>query len=200
MLCATKDMISVARWRCRNPLRAKIVADLKALDGYGYGGHSVLMGRRRADWQDTDVRTEAVRGPYHAGPEVDALDLFELPYASPSKVGCFPVAVQRIFAIYFFRQSETSFLIFALIHFKAERINSSICFMRPLPFDYLCFTSVFVSWELCSDLNFRYRSHCSRRNSVSVPFGCAGFCLSSAVQIPSSRDKLYQLSVLPVFI
>ena len=36
-----------------NPLRAKIVADLKALDGYGYGGHSVLMGRRRADWQDS---------------------------------------------------------------------------------------------------------------------------------------------------
>jgi len=74
----------------------------------------------------------------------DALDLFELPHASPSKVGCFPVAVQRILAIYF-RQSETSFLIFVFIHSKAERINFSISFMRPLPFDYLCVTSVFVS-------------------------------------------------------
>jgi hypothetical protein len=62
---------------------------------------------------------------------LDALDLFQLPYASPSKVGCFPVAVQRIFAVYF-RQSDTSFLIFAFIHFKAERIRSSICFMFPL--------------------------------------------------------------------
>jgi hypothetical protein len=49
-----------------------------------------------------------------------------------------------IFAIYF-RQSETSFLIFVFIHSKAERINFSISFMLPLPFDYLCFTSVFVS-------------------------------------------------------
>ena len=138
--------------------------------------------------------------PFRVGADlVDALDLFELPHASPSKVGCFPVAVQRILAIYF-RQSETSFLIFVLIHSKAERINFSISFMLHLPFDYLCFTSVFVSWELCSDLNFRYRSHCSRRNSVSVSLGCVGFCSSSAVQIPSSRDKLYQLSVLPVFI
>jgi hypothetical protein len=36
-----------------NPLRAKIAADLKALDGYGYGGNSVLMGRCRADRQDS---------------------------------------------------------------------------------------------------------------------------------------------------
>jgi hypothetical protein len=125
--------------------------------------------------------------PFQVGADlVDALDFFELPHASPSKVGCFPGAVQRIFAIYF-RQSETSFLIFVLIHSKAERINFSISFMLHLPFDYLCFTSVFVSWGLCSDLNFRYRSHCSRRNSVSVALGCVEFCLSSAVQIPSIR-------------
>ena len=83
--------------------------------------------------------------PYQVGADlVDALDLFELPHATPSKVGCFPVAVQRTFAIYF-RQSETSFLIFVFIHSKAERINFSISFMLHLPFDYLCFTSVFVS-------------------------------------------------------
>jgi hypothetical protein len=119
--------------------------------------------------------------------------------ATPSKVGCFPGAVQRIFAIYF-RQSETSFLIFVFIHSKADRINFSISFMLHLPFDYLCFTSVFVSWGLCSDLNFRYRSHCSRRNPVSAPFDRVGFGLSYAVQIPSRRDKLNPLSVLPVFI
>jgi hypothetical protein len=89
--------------------------------------------------------------PFQVGADlVDALDLFELPHASPSKVGCFPVAVRRILAVYF-RQSETSSLIFAFIHFNAERINSSICFMLPLSFDYLCFTDFFVSWEPCAD-------------------------------------------------
>ena len=54
-------------------------------------------------------------------------------------------AIKRIFAIYF-RQSETSFLIFVFIHSKAERTNFSIFFMLHLPFDCFCFTSVFVSW------------------------------------------------------
>ena len=119
--------------------------------------------------------------------------------ASPSKVGCFPVAVQRIFAIYF-RQSETSFLIFVFIHSKADRINSSIFFMLHLPLDCLCCTGVFVSWGPCSGLNFRYRSHCSRPTPVSAPIDCVGFGLSYAVQIRSSRDKLNPLSVLPVFV
>jgi hypothetical protein len=109
------------------------------------------------------------------------------------------VTAQRIFAIYF-RQSETSFLIFVFIHTKAERINSSIFFMLRLPFSCICCTSVFVSWGLRSDLNFRYRSDCSRRNPVSAAFDCVRFCLSYAVQIPSSRDKLNPLSVLPVFV
>jgi putative transposase len=47
-------LLELVRYIHLNPLRAKIVADLKGLDGYGYGGHSVLMGRCRADWQDTD--------------------------------------------------------------------------------------------------------------------------------------------------
>ena len=46
-------LLELVRYIHLNPLRAKIVADLKALDGYGYGGHSVLMGRCRADWQDS---------------------------------------------------------------------------------------------------------------------------------------------------
>ncbi len=38
-----------------NPLRAKIVAELKDLAKYPYGGHSVLMGRQKTDFQDVDV-------------------------------------------------------------------------------------------------------------------------------------------------
>jgi hypothetical protein len=35
-----------------NPMRAKLVADLKALDSYSYCGHSALMGKKRYKWQD----------------------------------------------------------------------------------------------------------------------------------------------------
>jgi REP element-mobilizing transposase RayT len=37
-----------------NPLRAKIVPDLKALSGYAYSGHSALMGKRQRPWQATE--------------------------------------------------------------------------------------------------------------------------------------------------
>ncbi len=37
-----------------NSLRAGIVADLKKLAKYPYGGHSVLMGEQKRDFQDTD--------------------------------------------------------------------------------------------------------------------------------------------------
>lgn len=36
-----------------NPLRAETVTDLKALDRYPYAGHSALMNRRKAAWQNT---------------------------------------------------------------------------------------------------------------------------------------------------
>ena len=36
-----------------NPLRAKIVSDIKALNKSPYSGHSVLMGREKQDWHDT---------------------------------------------------------------------------------------------------------------------------------------------------
>ena len=35
-----------------NPLRAKAVVDLKELDSYIYCGHSVLMGKKKREWQD----------------------------------------------------------------------------------------------------------------------------------------------------
>src|SRR5512139_175527 len=56
-------LLELVRYIHLNPLRAKIVIDLKGLDGYGYGGHSVLMGRCRADWQDTDYVLKLVGGP-----------------------------------------------------------------------------------------------------------------------------------------
>jgi putative transposase len=37
-----------------NPLRAKIVQDLNALDGYRYSGHGVLMGKVEMKWQDAE--------------------------------------------------------------------------------------------------------------------------------------------------
>lgn len=38
-----------------NPLRACIVKDFKALDGYPYSGHSTLLGNRKAPWHSTDA-------------------------------------------------------------------------------------------------------------------------------------------------
>jgi len=37
-----------------NPLRAKIVAELKDLAKYPYGGHSAIMGKQKRDFQDVD--------------------------------------------------------------------------------------------------------------------------------------------------
>ena len=37
-----------------NPLRAKIIPDLKFLDKYTYSGHAAIMGKKKNDWQDTD--------------------------------------------------------------------------------------------------------------------------------------------------
>jgi len=37
-----------------NPLRAGIISDLKDLAKYPYGGHSVLMGKQKRDFQDVD--------------------------------------------------------------------------------------------------------------------------------------------------
>lgn len=37
-----------------NPLRASLVSDMKALDGYRWSGHSVIMGKTKNDWQNID--------------------------------------------------------------------------------------------------------------------------------------------------
>jgi len=37
-----------------NPLRAKIVVDLKELDRYSYSGHSALIGKNKRKGQDVE--------------------------------------------------------------------------------------------------------------------------------------------------
>ena len=37
-----------------NPLRAKVVGEISELNGYCYCGHSVLMGKKKHQWQDTE--------------------------------------------------------------------------------------------------------------------------------------------------
>lgn len=44
----------VVRYIHLNPVRAKIVADVKELNQYPYAGHSVLMGKRKREWQNVE--------------------------------------------------------------------------------------------------------------------------------------------------
>ena len=46
--------MELVRYIHLNPLRAKIVKDLNELGRYAYSGHSVLMGKRKRDWQDVE--------------------------------------------------------------------------------------------------------------------------------------------------
>jgi putative transposase len=45
-------LLELVRYIHLNPLRAEIVGDLKALEGYAYCGHGVLLGRNDNRWQD----------------------------------------------------------------------------------------------------------------------------------------------------
>jgi putative transposase len=45
--------LELVRYIHLNPLRAKLVDSVGALDDYPYSGHCALMGNRPADWQDT---------------------------------------------------------------------------------------------------------------------------------------------------
>jgi REP-associated tyrosine transposase len=47
-------LLELVRYIHLNPIRAKIVADLKFLDNYAYCGHAAIMGKKKTDWQDTD--------------------------------------------------------------------------------------------------------------------------------------------------
>ena len=55
ILCQEDNyLLELVRYIHLNPLRAKIVADLKKMDRYPYCGHSVLLGYHRNDWQSVD--------------------------------------------------------------------------------------------------------------------------------------------------
>ncbi len=47
-------LLELVRYIHLNPLRAKLVSDLKKLDKYPYCGHSALIGKNKHDWQDTN--------------------------------------------------------------------------------------------------------------------------------------------------
>ena len=47
-------LLELVRYIHLNPIRAKVVADLKGLDSYSYCGHSVLMGRKKREWQEVE--------------------------------------------------------------------------------------------------------------------------------------------------
>ena len=61
--------LELVRYLHLNPLRAKIIADIKDLDGYKYAGHSAIVGKGERAWQDTEEvlgrfsprRTTAIR-------------------------------------------------------------------------------------------------------------------------------------------
>jgi REP element-mobilizing transposase RayT len=46
--------LELIRYIHLNPLRAKIIPDLKFLDKYTYSGHAAIMGKKKNNWQDTD--------------------------------------------------------------------------------------------------------------------------------------------------
>ena len=47
-------LLELVRYIHLNPLRARIVADLKELDTYSYCGHSALMGKKKRQWQEVE--------------------------------------------------------------------------------------------------------------------------------------------------
>jgi len=54
ILCEEETyLLGLTRYIHLNPLRAKLVDDLKALDAFPYCGHGVVMGKVKNDWQNT---------------------------------------------------------------------------------------------------------------------------------------------------
>lgn len=47
-------LLELVRYIHLNPLRARLVQDMKQLEQHQYCGHSVLMAKRKNGWQDTD--------------------------------------------------------------------------------------------------------------------------------------------------
>jgi REP element-mobilizing transposase RayT len=45
-------LLELVRYIHLNPLRARLVTDIKALDKYPFCGHTVIMGKKKKEWQD----------------------------------------------------------------------------------------------------------------------------------------------------
>ena len=45
-------LLELVRYIHLNPIRARLVTDIKTLDPYPFSGHSVIMGKKKKDWQD----------------------------------------------------------------------------------------------------------------------------------------------------
>ena len=55
VICQEDDyLLELVRYIHLNPLRAKLVGDLKELDRYAYCGHGALLGHQKREWQDVD--------------------------------------------------------------------------------------------------------------------------------------------------
>jgi REP element-mobilizing transposase RayT len=48
-------LLELVRYIHLNPLRARMVRDMTALDKYSFSGHGVIMGRNGNNWQDSDA-------------------------------------------------------------------------------------------------------------------------------------------------
>jgi REP element-mobilizing transposase RayT len=56
ILCDEESyFLELVRYVHLNPVRAGLVKDMQALDGYRYGGHSAIVGKQIRDWQDTET-------------------------------------------------------------------------------------------------------------------------------------------------
>ena len=55
ILCQEETyFLELVRYIHLNPLRAKLVEDIIALDKYPFGGHSAVVGKMEGDWQQVD--------------------------------------------------------------------------------------------------------------------------------------------------
>ena len=66
-------LLELVRYIHLNPLRAKLVKDLKELDKYPYSGHSAIMAKKKRDFQDVEYvlrffgkKVSAARKAYRA--------------------------------------------------------------------------------------------------------------------------------------
>jgi hypothetical protein len=57
-------LLELVRYIHLNPLRAKVVADLRRLNNYRYCGHSVLLGKRQLELQHTDAVLRRFAGTF----------------------------------------------------------------------------------------------------------------------------------------